>query len=324
MPNVKIRWILLIVLCLIVAFAFLYRKSPPKRKIKGQGHQVNNAAFMDGAVWFIETQGEVDEDGKASAASWLVSLPAGVNQKIERVTPLDDVEPWLVAGEDRLWILSANSVATYQDGKLATEKLSKPLQDVSRPFLYQGKPALIASEPPGYRLMVLEDNRWQPRQKLRMRLPNESDDCTGEYLRAFEHDGIVHVFCQVPLVAPVYYHKGLPLAEGRQHWEKIADASGQWKPACLGGKPSLFFHADRNGLVVIGLIRRDGKWKEFFSRSIGLDIGLGVCPTGKGEDFVLLRRILPLGIKIIGVENAEPVWGYKGEGQTNLIEELVK
>ncbi len=324
MSNAKTHWILLIALCLAALSApSCKKKSPPKREIKAGAYQVNNAAFRDGAVWFVETQGKMDEDGKGSAASRLVRLQAGANQKIERVAPLDDVEPWLLAGKDRLWILSANSVATYQDGKLATEKLPEPLRNVSRPFLYHGKPALIASEPPGYRLMQLKDGKWKPHQKLRMRLPNESDECTGEYLHAFEHDGVIHVFCQVPLAAPVYYHRGLPLAEGPQQWEKVADAPGQWKPACLGGNPSLFFHADRNGPVVIGLILRDGEWKEFFSRAVGLDIGLGVCPTGKGENFVLLRRILPLGIKIIGVENAEPVWVHEGEGKTNLLEALV-
>ncbi len=65
-------------------------------------------------------------------------------------------------------------------------------------------------------------------------------------------------------------------------------------------------------------------WEEFLSRGIGFDIGMGVCPTGKGADFVLLRRILPLGLRIVGVENGQPAWVFEGEGTTNLVEKLTE
>ena len=319
------RRFLIAAACLVALLAGSCEPPPPKRQLTGQAHQINNAAFWAGAVWFADTEGSIDEDDKTAVASWLVRLKAGAGHEIERIAPLDAVEPWLVAGQGCLWILSAGSVASYKDGKLATEKLPQPLSDVSRPFLYQGKPALIASRPPGYRLLVWEDGKWQARQKLRMRLPNESDECTGEYLRAFEHDGVVHVFCQVPFAAPVYYHRGLPLAEDEQNWQKVADAPGQWTPAQIGDYASLFFHTNRDGgPAVVGLRRRHGQWEDFFSRAIGLDMGLGICPTGKGEDFILLRRVFPLGTRILGVENARPVWAYQGEGKTNLIEVLTE
>lgn len=212
----------------------------------------------------------------------------------------------------------------YIDGKIESQGLAKPLGKVSRPFLYQGRPALIACEAPGYRLLVWADGQWQPKQKLRMKLTNESDECSGEYVQAFECDGAVHLFCQVPLAAPVYYHRGLPLPEAEQSWQKVADTGGQWKAVCLDKSPAFFFHTDRGGLAVLGLIRRKKDWEEFFSRAIGLDIGLGVCPTGKGEDFILSRRILPLGMKVLGVEDGQPVWAYEGEGKTNLVEALIR
>ncbi len=88
---------------------------------------------------------------------------------------------------------------------------------------------------------------------------------------------------------------------------------------------SLFLHMDRDGSpAVVGLRRRHGQWEEFFSRAVGLDMGLGICPTGKGEDFILLRRIFPLGTRVLGVENGQPVWAYQGEGKTNLIEFLTE
>ncbi len=295
---------------------------PPEKSAKASGHQINNSAFWNGALWFAKTEGEVTESGAALAKSWLIRLPAGPNQSAEQVSALDVVEPWFLAGTDRLWILSSESVGYYMDGKVESTKLAKPLGEVSRPFLYKGSPALIACETPGYRLMVWADGGWQSAEKLRMKLPNESDDCSGEYLQAFESDGVVHVFCQEPLVKPVYYHRGLPLAEAKQSWQKVADAGGQWKAACLDGNPAMFFHTNRDGLVVLGMIRREQGWEEFFSRSIGWDIGLGICPTGEGEDFILLRRILPLGMKVLGVEDGQPVWAYEGEGKTNLVEAL--
>lgn len=295
-------------------------KKPKEKTLTASGHQINNAAFWNGSLWFAETEGKITETDEASAKSWLIRLTAGPDQSPERISGLDVIEPWFLAGPDRLWIFSSSSVAYYMDGKIESVKLTKPLEDVSRPFLYQGRPAIIASEAPGYRLQIWADGKWQPKQKLRMKLPHESDDCTGEYLQAFESEGVVHVFCQVPLMAPVYYHRGLPLAEEEQSWEKVADAGGQWEAVCLNKSPAFFFHTNRDGLVVLGLIRREQNWKEFFSRAIGWDIGLGVCPTGEGEDFVLLRRILPLGMKVLGVKGGQPVWAYEGGGKTNLIE----
>ena len=297
-------------------------KPKPEASATASGHQVNNAACYQGAIWFLESQGELCESGKVSAGTRLVRLKVGADQTLEVLDAIAPIEPWLVAGEDRLWILSAGHVGYWQDGKVEMTELPEPLEDVSRPFLYRGRPALIASQPPGYRLMVWEDQAWQSQERLRMKLPRESDDCTGEYLQAFECNGDVHVFCQAPLRAPVYYHKGLPLADAEQNWQKVVDAMGNWKAACLSGQPAIFHHADRDGPMVVGHIRRDQTWEEFFTRPVGLDIGLGICPTGNGEDFVLLRRILPLELRIIGVESGEPVWGYKGGGQSNLVELL--
>ncbi len=308
----------------VFALTIAFWKKPEEKTLRASGHQINNAAFWNGALWFAETEGEVTEKGGASAKSWLVRLLPGPDHSLEQVSALDVVEPWFLAGTDRLWILSSSRVGYYKDGKIESKKLAKPLGKVSRPFLYEGRPALIASEAPGYRLRVWEAGGWQSKQKLRMKLPNESDECSGEYVQAFERDGVVHVFCQVPLVAPVYYHRGLPLAEAEQSWQKVAEAGGQWKAVCLDNRPAFFYHTDRGGLVVLGLIRRDQGWEELFSRAIGLDIGLGVCPTGDGEDFILLRRILPLGMKVLGVEDGQPVWAYEGEGKTNLIETLTR
>jgi len=311
-------------LALLLAAALPIASCSGPGAVKAKGHQVNHAACHDGAVYFLETGGEYDGATGVSASSWLVRLPLGAGQTIERVAALPDVECWLVAGEDRLWVLSAGNVCEFKDGKLTTTPLETPLGKVSKPFLYKGAPALIAAEAPGYRLMLLADGKWKPDAKLRMRLPAETDDCTGEYLQASEIGDVLHVFAQVPLAAPVYHHVGLPLADADQEWEKVADAPGQWKAVGLDGKPALVFHSNRDGPVALGLIKRDGKWEEFFSRAIGLDIGMGVCPTGDGADFVLLRRILPLGLRIVGVEKGEPAWVFEGEGSTNLVEKLTE
>ncbi len=321
MSNSTRRLALTVALLITPALIGACRKDV--RELKGRAHQINDAAYWDGAVWFIESSGKVDETGAAEAASRLVRVKPHASAKLEQMGGLDTVEPWLLSGADRLWIISDGSVAFYKDGKLDAGAKAELPGPVSRPFIYKGRPAIIAAEPPGYRLMTWDVDKWDPGQKLRMKLPAESDECTGEYLRAFESNGVLHVFCQVPLHPPVYHHAGLPLADAEQTWEKVADAPGQWKPACLGGRPALFFHADRKGPVVVGLIRRGDRWEEFFTRSIGLDIGLGVCATGQGEDFVLLRRVLPLGTTILGVENGQPAWSFEAAGDTNAVELLL-
>ena len=291
---------------------------------KASGHQINNAALWDGAVWFARTEGDVSKGGGASAKTWMIRAPAGPNQSEEQLAALDAVEPWFLAGTDRLSILWSGSVDYYEDGKVETHKLPVPLEKVSRPFLYQGRPAVLACEALDYSLKVWEDEKWQVKEELQMEVPVENDGYFDEYLQAFESEGVVRVFCQVPLKTPVYYHRGLPLADGAQNWQQVAEAGGAWKTGCLDKKPAIFFHTKGNGPIVLGKITREGGWEDFFSRSIGWDIGLGICPTGKGEDFILLRRILPLGMKILAIENGQPVWAYEGHGKTNAIEKLVQ
>jgi hypothetical protein len=322
--------VITIIVVSLVVLATLFMASKAINWIRDEmtlvasGHQINNAAFWDGSLWFAETEGQIAEKAGVSAKSWLVRLPAEADKEPQQIAALDIVEPWFVAGTDRLWIFSSTTGGYYKDGKITSNKLPKQLSKVSRPFMYQGSPCIIASEAPGYRLMVWSEEKWNPRQKLRMKLTNESDNCTGEYLQAFECDGQLHVFCQVPLAAPVYYHRGLPLADADQHWQRVAEAGGQWRVTGLGGSPAIFFHTSRDGLIVLGMICREEEWTEFFTRGIELDIGLGVCATGKGEDFILLRRILPLGMKVLGVENKQPVWAYEGQGKTNLVEEMLR
>ena len=324
MPRMCLRMATAAALLALVAGCDEAPEKTPEMSLQVSAYQVNNAAYWGGAVWFAGTAAKATESGEPSARSWLLRLQTGPDHEPERVADLPAVEPWFVAGTDRVWIVSEQAVAYYRGGQLHTAELDEPLTDVSRPFLYRGRPALIAAEPPGYRLRVWQDGAWQGRDKLRFKLPRESDACTGEYVEAFEWEGTLHVFCQVPLAAPVYYHRGLPRAEAAQTWQKVADAGGQWEGVCLGGRPALFYHTSRDGLAVVGRIRRDGGWEDFFTRGIGLDIGLGVCPTGEGEGFVLLRRLPPLEVRVLGVEDGRPAWAYTGSGTTNLLEALQK
>jgi hypothetical protein len=283
-------------------------------------HQINSAAYWDGAVWFLQTGGTV-----VSASSKLVRLPAASDARLRCVADLPEMECWLLAGTDRLWVLSQQHVGFYREAELVCHPLAQPLPKCSRPFLYNGRPAVIASQPPLYSLMVLDEtDTWQKADQLRLRLPAESSDCVGEYLQAFQHEGVVHVFAQRPLSPPVYYHRGLPLPGGeQQQWQKVAEAGGQWKVACIDGKPAFFHHGDRKGPVLLGLTLTDGKWEEFLCRAIGLDIGLGICPTGPGRDFIVLRRILPLGVEITGFVNGEPAWGFQGQGESDVVKKLL-
>lgn len=298
--------------------------------LEGRSFQVDNSAYWGGYVWFIETGGEIEiveyGNGDKSAYSRLVRMEPKTGAKFEAICELDSIEPSLLAGKDRLWIVSTESVGYFKDCKYTTKKNDSVFENVSIPFLYQGKPAFIAVESPGYRLMVYENEKWNPAQKLRIRLPQETDKCVGKYLRAFEQDGQLHVFCQVQFSPPVYYHKGLPLAENEdQVWERVASAGGHWTPAFIGNRPAVFYHTTNNGdLAVVGVGKNGEMWEDFFAHKIGWDIGLGICPTGEADDFVLLRRILPLDVEILGIKKGKPVWSCYGSGDTNLVEVVVK
>ena len=281
-------------------------------------HQVNNAAFWDGRVWYVQKAGSLDGEARTR----LLSLVPGGEAESQEVAALDAAEPWLVAGQDRLWIVSTRRVAWYKDGRVESVRNREWLANVTRPFLYEGKLGIVRQNWPEHSLQVFEDRQWREALSFRLVVP-EAGDMAGEDLQIVPDKGRLHVFYQRPGTTTVSYGVYRPGEGGGgiEVWEEVTPkAGGQWKGAVLGGRPVVVYHDSVAGnLSIVGLKRSDAGWEEFLVYGIGLDIGLEICPMGDGGDFILLRRILPLDTEVVGVVGDEPAWRYKQNGVLRVL-----
>lgn len=321
----------IVAVCIVGAFIFLAQLVGPTvtKKImaplgmwggiKLTGHQLNNSAVWDGRVWYAQTVASLD----SNVNTMLISLDLGGNEDAREDVELAMVEPWLLAGEDRLWIIWAEGVACYKDGQVRILLREKTLGELSRPFLYKSKPAVFEQALATHSLLVFDGKQWRKEGDFNLDVPGRAQ-AAGESLLAFEIDGTLHLFCRPGGSGTIHHRQGLPSEAETQpaEWNQVAAAGGQWKAIPLNGRPAVFYHDSNRpgGPYVIGLESTDRGWEEFFIHKISLDVGMGVRPIGEGGSFVLLRRVLPFGTTIVRVDDGKLAWQREPGGGVGLSE----
>jgi|GEM_PF-3700711 len=283
------------------------------------GHQINNAAVHEGAVWYAETEGV----WRKGVRTRLLRLPLEEGSAPQQVAEIDVAAPLLLGGEEHLWVVaSGGRVWKYAQGALTPVVEKDSLNLSSRPFLWNGKPAVIEQQAQGHCLRVLEEGRWEQVATFRILLHGALREFHGEDIAAFQHNGDLHVFIK-PVLDSLYYHEGVPVEPppGEEAWTPVVACGGQWKAIVLDGQPVVYVHGRKDGQASLLGFRETGDgWEEFFSLPISLDVGLGVCATGRAGEVVLLRRILPLGTEVLLVREGEAVSRWRTDGTVGLNE----
>ena len=268
---------------------------------------VPGAVYRDGRVWMLS---ELPVLGRSSHAgpTTLVSLAPGSSQEPQEVAVLSLDEGSLLAGQDRLWIISPEAVRFHKDGEVSVVYAPRRLADISSPFLYEGDPAVIERGLAGYALQVFDGSEWQEKASFNLALPGGQGPLV-ENLRAVAAGGIVHLFAKTREGRTLYHRQGLP-AEGEDKsdsWEPIASVDG-WSAVLLDGRPSVFFtYMTGTENKVVGMKWTDRGWREFFTRPTRSAPDIGICPTGEGEDFVLLLGWGLTGFRVIDVKAGQEV-----------------
>jgi uncharacterized RDD family membrane protein YckC len=286
--------------------------------VKVEAQQVNNAALWNDRVWYARNIASIDEGNQTQ----LVSIPTGGGEP-EAAAVLPMVEPWLLADGDRLLAFSTEAIAEFRDAQVRVLAEASPLKQTSRPFLYDGRPAVLDSHAAGHSLLTWRDGQWTRESDFTIVIDGRRQDVANEELQAFQIDDELHLFCRPPS-QPIYHRVGLPGEdlEDDPAWKKVVDLGflQQWRAIPVYGEPCVFYHDDRRsgGPFIVGLRPSDDRWENFFSHPVGADIGLGALAGDKGEDFILLRRILPLGVEVYGVRGKNVVWTAAESGDVGL------
>jgi uncharacterized RDD family membrane protein YckC len=209
--------------------------------------------------------------------------------------PLPIGNPWLLAGSDRLWIISSSAVGFYRDGEITVVSKEKTVGDISRPFLYEGYPAVIEERPTGLALMVFVENTWEKKFALRLNF----EEMRGRIrcnLKVLSSRGKLHLFLKFGNT--LYYH-----ADERDVWQPVAEVGCDWFAVLIDGEPAVFYHGTRDGTgKIVGLRLTGENWRPFFAYDAGITSEMGVYPLGEPYRFAMLLQSFPGSLRLVQVD----------------------
>jgi len=274
---------------------------------------VRRGTFWNGRVWYVERSESFKPASESSTA--LVSFALGGDEQPQRAAFLPPEDAWLLPGDGRLWIISSSAVRFYDGNQISTVTPQETLGDISRPFIYDGHPAVIEERPPGQALRVFIDGQWQKRASFRLSA-DEAGAPVLKHLQAVTSPGKLSVFFRFG--DTLYYRDTLPIQEEDdwQSWEPVSKVEGSWAAVSLAGEPAVFrCTAEDMNAMIVGLKKSDNTWEPFFTHSTGFVTWMGVYPLGGPGEFVLVRETFPGSIRAIEVKEGEVVREMKyGDG----------
>lgn len=306
---------------------------------------VERCAAWQGGVWYPEESLQGMQNERTRLRRLRPGAPDDADET-ERDVDAMMSSPWLLAGEDLLWLIAPGTVGFYENGAVTAVKPRKRLGEISRPFLHEGHPAVVEAAPDGHALWRFIDGEWEKLEVLALDEqpaaakaapgsgppPWQSLSEAGIDLQVVPVNGTLHVFRRKG--ETLYYREGLPIAEEEEDaeakpaaWEVVARTNAAWYALELDGRPVVFYGRRSSGAGgnspfaalagpkgVTGLQREDGRWESFFTNA-ELSAGeLGVCALDGPEHFLLLASSGLGEIQTLEVAGGRVVEEKKKEG----------
>jgi uncharacterized RDD family membrane protein YckC len=260
-------------------------------------------AFWNDRIWYAGTS--ISPKKPDGGRVTLKSLKVDSDEGPKNIGLLPMENPWLLTGADRLWIISSSKVGFFQDGNINLISEEKVLGEISRPFLYEGHPAVIEEGPNGFAFVVFVDGTWQRKVsftlKLRERLGRIQDS-----FQVVSRDERLHLLLKFG--DTLYYREGLPVGEADDQdlWRPISEVKKDWFAILMDGEPAVFLReASELPSKVVGLKLQGGTWKSFFSYDAGMTTEMGVYPLGQPGKFAILRQSFPGSLRLVQVEGGK-------------------
>jgi len=264
-----------------------------------QDAQTKRGAFWNGFIWYTEKA--VSAKPSSDVKTTLKRL--NILSKVEPVTVTDlfTDDPWLLPGNNMLWIISSSAIGFYQDGHISILSIDRLLGDISRPFLYKGSPAVIEDRPDGFALMVFAKNTWQKEFPLTLDL-QENPCCIRDNLQVLWGEGKLHIFLKFG--DTLFYREGLPTDEkdNQDSWIPVVKATRNWLAVLLEGRLTVFTSQSTNGHCrFVGLRKTDSSWESFFTYSKTMAGDIGVYPLAEAGTFALLLQSFPGSLRLVQI-----------------------
>ncbi|MGH7128800.1 MAG: hypothetical protein ACREIV_09535, partial [Planctomycetaceae bacterium] len=261
-------------------------------------------------------------------------------------------EAWLLGGEDRLWILSAEAFGYMtDDGETTVLRSLQTFTDMTNPFLYEGRPAVIDYDGESYVLYTLEDGEWIPEGRVAMTEDDASFYGTIDRIRIVQAGGTDHVFLETGGI--VCHREGLTVtpvdeqaadekaadeqagqqteagaapgdaAKALADWNSVADVyDSEWAATVVEGAPTVFYSEEGGTGDVVGIAWSDGEREEVFRQRLPVwQQGMGVYAVPDSDRIVLITS---LPHRVFLIENGRVVQENRRAGFLGGIGENIE
>jgi uncharacterized RDD family membrane protein YckC len=241
--------------------------------------KVDGSALYRGRIHLVETTTPIGVGNPGQpATSRLVRLDG---DHVEDVVPLEGWEPWLLADGDRLWLISSDRMARLAGEQLEILQTPEPLGDITRPFLFQGSPAVVESRPEGERLLAWRGGAWE---EVR-RLSGEGRICCHQALPT--DTGVLFLRRERQTLY------ALDTGEGEPTWRVVLSDPWAWYAFNKDGRPAV---ASVGSASAFRLVERDAsRWvlaASFPLTRVSPD-GLAVFQERPGSPLTIVSSFLP-------------------------------
>jgi uncharacterized RDD family membrane protein YckC len=252
---------------------------------------VERGTYWNGRIWYPVKIEKASPRAQSSRLE-LWTLAPDTAAKPEKAMDCEFDNPWLMAGSDRLWIISSKGTGYLKEGKTAKIEELQPLGEISRPFFYKGLPAVVEERPGGQVIRVLVNHRWEEREAFKIYSENNREHVVSNL--------------QVLPVAPrtyfflgygqtLYYREGVPPAtESWDTWKPVCEGSS-WAATVVEDEPVIVcapsFGSSSGKMRALKL--HNGKWEEYISRNSAHAWQLGVYPLQARGSFLILSCSFP-------------------------------
>jgi uncharacterized RDD family membrane protein YckC len=262
-------------------------------------------AFWDNRIWYPEMSVSFKKPEENRFELKYLNVDSDEDPKDAGLSPIEN--PWLLAGADRLWIISSSKVGFFQAGNINVLSEEKTLGDICRPFLYEGHPAAIEEGPNGFAFVEFVGGAWQKKLFFTLKLREKMGRIEksfqvvpgGEKLHLFRRFGDT-----------LYYREGLPVAETNDQdlWRPISEVKNGWFAISMNEEPAVFLQqTEAPASKVVGL-RFQGKiWESFFSYDIGMTTEMGVYSLGQSGRFAMLLQSFPGSLRVVQIDGAKVI-----------------
>ncbi|MHC4600772.1 MAG: hypothetical protein ACYS47_17410, partial [Planctomycetota bacterium] len=242
-------------------------------------------ALNEGSIWFPEMYSAGQQRGRGKNAI-LKKLELGGDEGPEKAQDLEVPDPWLLADDDRVWIVSSASMAFLRDDWVTPFDIGSPRGPITRPFLHQGLPAVIEEARNETRVIVFEDGSW------REDFPIDLGETLPQGLQVLSTSPSLHLFhSDGRTLYTVEVDSDVP--SDSDAWQSVGPAGTKWCTVLLEGEPAVF-RITGSGFksLVQGLRRGPQGWEIFFESPVPVATEFGVyAPPGEDRFFVLIQSM---------------------------------